>query len=64
MSTFSKPVEEGGEYEVDVKEVSRRGDGVARVGGFVVFIPNSRPGDHITVKVTQVRDRFAIAEKI
>ncbi|MEM3047783.1 MAG: TRAM domain-containing protein, partial [Candidatus Bathyarchaeia archaeon] len=54
----------GGEYEVDVKEVSRRGDGVARVGGFVVFIPNSRPGDHITVKVTQVRDRFAIAEKI
>jgi predicted RNA-binding protein with TRAM domain len=57
------PVEEGKTYEVDIKELSRRGDGLARVEGFVVFVPNTNPGDHVKIQVTQVRDRFAIAEK-
>ena len=57
------PVEEGKQYEVDIKEVSRRGDGLARIEGFVVFVPNTKPGDHVKIQVTQVRDRFAIAEK-
>jgi len=64
MASFAKPVEEGKEYEVDIKEISRRGDGLARIEGFVVFVPNTKPGDHVTVRVTQVRDRFAVAEKI
>jgi predicted RNA-binding protein with TRAM domain len=61
--TKDAPVEEGKQYEVDITERSRRGDGLARVEGFVVFVPNTKPGDHVKIKVTQVRDRFAIAEK-
>jgi predicted RNA-binding protein with TRAM domain len=57
------PVEEGKQYEVDIKELSRRGDGLARIEGFVVFVPNTKPGDHVKIQVTQVRNRFAIAEK-
>ena len=57
------PVEEGKQYEVDISELSRRGDGLARVEGFVVFVPNTKPGEHVKIQVTQVRDRFAIAEK-
>ena len=64
MASLAKPVEEGKEYEVDIKELSRRGDGLARMEGFVIFVPNTKPGDHVTVRVTQVRDRFAVAEKI
>jgi predicted RNA-binding protein with TRAM domain len=64
MASMAKPVEEGKEYEVDIKELSRRGDGLTRIEGFVVFVPNTRPGDHVTVRVTQVRDRFAVAEKV
>jgi len=56
------PVEEGKQYEVDITERSRRGDGLARVEGFVVFVPNTKPGDHVKIQVTQVRDRFAVAE--
>jgi len=33
--SFNKPVEEGKEYEVDIKETSRKGDGVARVEGLL-----------------------------
>ena len=64
MASIPKPVEEGKEYEVDIKELSRRGDGLTRIEGFVVFVPNTKPGDHVTIRVTQVRDRFAVAEKV
>ena len=64
MASIAKPVEEGKEYEVDIKELSRRGDGLTRIEGFVVFVPNTKPGDHVTIRVTQVRDRFAVAEKV
>ena len=37
-----KPVEAGKEYEVDVMEISRQGDGIARVQGFVVFVKNGK----------------------
>jgi predicted RNA-binding protein with TRAM domain len=57
-----KPVEEGKEYEVDIKEISRRGEGIARIEGFVVFVPNTKAGDHVKVKVTKVSPRFASAE--
>ena len=62
--TFSKPVEEGKEYEVDIKETSRRGEGIARIEGFVVFVPNTKPGDHVKVKVTRVANRFAQGEVV
>jgi predicted RNA-binding protein with TRAM domain len=58
----TKPVEEGKEYEVDNKELSRRGEGIARVEGFVIFVPNTKAGDHVKVKVTRVSPRFASAE--
>ncbi|MBS7649242.1 MAG: TRAM domain-containing protein [Candidatus Bathyarchaeia archaeon] len=57
-----KPVELGKEYDVDVREVSRKGDGVARIQGLVTFIPNAKPGDHIRVKITRIGRRFAEAE--
>jgi predicted RNA-binding protein with TRAM domain len=35
-----KPVEVGKEYEVDITEISRQGDGIAKVQGFVIFVKN------------------------
>ena len=57
-----KPVEVGKVYEVDIKEISKRGEGIARIEGFVVFVPNTKAGDHVKVKVTNVSSRFASAE--
>jgi len=56
-----KPVEEAKEYEVDVKELSRRGEGIARIEGFVVFVPNTKVGDHVKVKISKISERFASA---
>ena len=60
-SPSPKPVEAGKEYEVDITDISRQGDGIARVQGFVIFVQNGKVGSHIKVKVTQVGDRSAKA---
>jgi predicted RNA-binding protein with TRAM domain len=59
-----KPVESGKEYDVQVTEISRKGDGVARVQGFIIFVKGGRVGQRTKVRVTHVGDRFATAETI
>jgi predicted RNA-binding protein with TRAM domain len=58
------PVEMGKEYEVDIKETSRQGEGIARIEGFVIFVPNAKPGDHMKIRITRVGRRAANAEII
>ena len=57
-----KPVETGKEYDVRVTERSQRGDGIARIQGFVIFVKNGKVGDSPKIKVISVGNRFAIGE--
>jgi predicted RNA-binding protein with TRAM domain len=59
-----KPVDVGKEYEVDIQEVSRRGEGIARIEGLVIFVPNAKQGEHVKIKVTRISRRFAEAEVV
>ncbi len=59
-----KPVEMGKEYDVEIQETSRRGEGITRIEGLVVFIPNTKPGDKVRIKVTRISRRSAEAEVI
>jgi predicted RNA-binding protein with TRAM domain len=58
------PVELGEELEVDIKELSSKGDGMARVQGLVIHVPNTKLGDHVKIKITQIRGKAANAEII
>jgi predicted RNA-binding protein with TRAM domain len=59
-----KPVEIGKEYEVDISETSRRGEGIARIQGLVIFVLNTKPSDHVKIKIKRVSRRFAEAEVV
>jgi predicted RNA-binding protein with TRAM domain len=59
-----KPVKVGEEIDVTVSEVSRRGDGVARVQGFVIFIPSAKQGTQAKIRIKEIRPNFATAEII
>ena len=59
-----KPVEMGKEYNVTVKEISRRGDGIAKIQGFIIFIPETEIGEQIRIRVAMVSSRHATAERI
>jgi predicted RNA-binding protein with TRAM domain len=56
-----KPVEIGKEYDVEVTELSRRGDGVAKVQGFIIFVKGAKVGEKVKIKVETVGPRFATA---
>ena len=58
------PVELGEELEVDIKELSSKAEGIARVQGLVVHVPDAKLGDHVKVKITQIRGKSANAEVI
>jgi predicted RNA-binding protein with TRAM domain len=58
------PIQEGEEYEVKIEDVGKEGDGITRVEGFVVFVPDTKVGDEVKVRITSVRRRFAFAEKV
>ncbi|HEX7575531.1 MAG TPA: TRAM domain-containing protein [Candidatus Methanoperedens sp.] len=57
------PVKVGESYDVSIDDVAKEGDGIARVEGFVIFVPQTKVGDKVTIKVNKVMRKFAIAEK-
>lgn len=59
-----KPVKVGEEYDVEISEVGTRGDGIARVKNFVVFVNGAKQGEKTRIKIKEVRNRFAIGEKV
>ena len=58
------PVEVGKEYEVSIEDIAREGDGIARVEGFVIFVPDTKVGDSAKIEIDKVMRRFAIGHKI
>lgn len=58
------PVNVGDEVDVTIEAVGEKGDGVAKVKGFVLFVPGVKAGDRIKVRVTKVLRKVGFAEKI
>ncbi len=58
------PVEVGKEYDVEIQDIAREGDGIARIEGFVIFVPEAKVGDKVKIQIDRVMRRFAIGHKI
>ncbi len=59
------PVNAGEEHEIDIESMSKRGDaGVGRIQGLVIFVPNTKVGDKVKVKITRVGRGYATAELV
>jgi predicted RNA-binding protein with TRAM domain len=57
-------IEPGKEYTVRIVDRGRHGDGIARVAGMVIFVPETAPGDEVRVLVTKLGTNCAFARKI
>jgi predicted RNA-binding protein with TRAM domain len=55
------PVQVGKEYMVTIGELSRRGEGVAKISGFVIFVPGAKADAEkkIKIRIDRVGPRFA-----
>jgi predicted RNA-binding protein with TRAM domain len=57
-------VKENQEIEVVIDDIGSRGDGVARIEGYLIFVPRSKIGERVRVKIRSVGEKFALAEKL
>lgn len=60
----TRPVEEGKVYEATIEDIGREGDGLAKIQNFVVFVPGTKVGDQVKVRITRVLRRMAFGEVV
>jgi translation initiation factor 2 subunit 2 len=60
----SKPaaaIEEGKTYEVKIETVGKKGDGIAKVDKFTIFVNGARPGEIVKARINKVDGTRAFA---
>lgn len=62
MDGIGRPVEEGKEYTVTIDAKGAKGDGIAHIEGFVIFVSGAQVGSQVKVKITSVKRTFAVGE--
>ena len=59
------PVEPGEMRYVEIEDIGKQGDGIARVErGYVIIVPGADIGERVKVEVTEVKSNFAVGEII
>jgi predicted RNA-binding protein with TRAM domain len=57
-------VQEGESYEVTIEDLGKRGDGVARYEGFLIFVEGAMRGQTVRVKVDRINGNMAFAHVV
>ena len=63
-SRLTAPVREGDTVEVEIVDEGSEGDGVAKVEDFTLFVSGASEGETLTVRIDDVKPRYAFAEPI
>jgi len=58
------PVKVGERYKVKIEAMGKGGDGIAKIRGFVIFVPKTQIGDEVEIVINNVKQKFAFAEVI
>jgi predicted RNA-binding protein with TRAM domain len=54
-----KPVEEGQTYSVTISDIGSQGDGVGKIEGFVIIVPDTKIGETVQVRINRVSKKVA-----
>jgi len=58
------PVNVGDEIDVKIEAVGEKGDGIAKKDGFVLFVPNTKEGQEVRIRITKVLRKVGFAEVV
>jgi len=59
------PVEPGEIRYVEIEDIGKQGDGIARVErGYVIIVPDAEIGERVKIEITEVKSNFAVGEII
>lgn len=58
------PVNVGDELELKIEAVGEKGDGIAKIKGFVIFVPNTKKDETVKVRINKVLRKVGFGEVI
>jgi predicted RNA-binding protein with TRAM domain len=59
------PVESGEMRYVEIEDLGKQGDGIARVErGYVIIVPDTEVGDRVKIEITDVEPNFSVGTVI
>lgn len=58
------PVRVGEEIDVKIEAVGEKGDGIAKIKGFVIFVPNVKQGEDVKIRITKVLRKVGFGEVV
>jgi len=59
------PVEPGEMRYVEIEDLGKQGDGIARVErGYVIIVPDTEIGERVKIEITEVKSNFAVGEVV
>jgi len=62
MDVSDKPVSEGETVTAEISDLGEEADGIARIDGYVLFVPGGQVGEEYEIEVTQVGPKFGFGE--
>ncbi|MDL5363532.1 23S rRNA (uridine(2552)-2'-O)-methyltransferase [Halalkalicoccus sp. NIPERK01] len=61
---LTAPVEPGDTLTVEIEGTGNEGDGIAKVEGFTVFVPDAEEGETVEIEIEDVKPRFGFAKQL
>lgn len=58
------PVDVGDTLSVEIEDIGHEGDGVTKIDGYTIFVPNTTEGETVEIEIEDVKSRFAFARMI
>jgi len=60
---LSATLEEGAVMDVEIQSLSKRGDGVVKMGKYIMYVSNAKPGQQVKIKISRISGSIVFTEK-
>ncbi|MEM4258968.1 MAG: translation initiation factor IF-2 subunit beta [Candidatus Thermoplasmatota archaeon] len=61
-TTSQEPIKEGMVYELTIKDIGKRGDGVAFLEKYIIYVPGAIKGSTVKVKIEKISGTMAFGQ--
>ncbi len=63
-SAGSEDIEEGEVYELMIQDIGKEGDGMAKQGGYTIYVPGTTKGDKVKVRIKNTTGNLAFGNVV
>ena len=59
----SENLEEGQVMDVEIQSLSKRGDGVVKMGRYIMYVANAKPGQSVKIRISRISGSIVFTER-